>query len=170
MQLCIDEQWRPLPIADYREEYEVSSAGRIRSRARRFERILIGSACSNGYRSVRFRRGGRVFLVHRLVLLAFRPICNPEAYEVNHLNGRRDDNRLHNLAWVTSSENKIHAYRCLPRKAHSKTTPVALVGGGRRILFASQLDAARYLGVRPGSISSAMTRNHRCAGFTVEAA
>ena len=38
-------------------------------------------------------------------------IDNPEdKLEVNHINSKRDDNRLENLEWVTRSENNQHAW------------------------------------------------------------
>lgn len=49
--------------------------------------------------------------IHRIVAMQFLPIPSPNHKEVNHKNGIKTDNRLENLEWVTSSENKIHAIK-----------------------------------------------------------
>ena len=52
----------------------------------------------------------KVYLVHRLVALAFIP--NPDNKpEVDHINKNRIDNRIENLRWVTSKENKETAIK-----------------------------------------------------------
>jgi hypothetical protein len=45
------------------------------------------------------------YLVHRLVLLTWYPISNPERMTVDHLNHNKRDNSVKNLEWVTPEEN-----------------------------------------------------------------
>lgn len=79
----------------------------------------------NGYAVVNlYAEDGRVkqVQVHRLVLAAHvGPL--PAGHEVNHRNGRRADNRLVNLEYVTRSENQRHALRTgLARVRHGEET------------------------------------------------
>lgn len=51
------------------------------------------------------------YYVHRLVALAFPDICGPmlEGYQVDHINGIRDDNRAENLRCIPAYENMHNA-------------------------------------------------------------
>lgn len=96
------EQWRTIPGVD--PAYQVSDLGNVRS----FKVYgapaprLLKQADKDGYRVVQLSR--ERFLVHRLVLAAFVG-PRPHGMLTRHLNGKRDDNRLVNLAYGTASEN-----------------------------------------------------------------
>ena len=51
----------------------------------------------------------KTFDVHRIVAIAFLPRIEGKN-EVNHKNGNKSDNSLKNLEWMTSDENKKHAW------------------------------------------------------------
>jgi hypothetical protein len=113
------EVW--LDIKGYDGHYQVSSFGRVKSLARlvecrkdvfvnKKEKFLSDWDCGKGYRKVKLSKDGveKSIRVHRLVAETF--LSNPEAKsEVNHINGIKNDNRVENLDWCTSSENTIHA-------------------------------------------------------------
>lgn len=113
-QAVATEEWRP--VVGYEGWYEVSSLGRIR-RTHRQHGARIGSVFhlslnSRGYPHVKLRKGARPQMVntHRLVTAAFLGPC-PLNSEVNHKDGDKTNNRLSNLEYVTSSENRLHALR-----------------------------------------------------------
>jgi hypothetical protein len=63
----------------------------------------------NGYERFNTSRPTKSFLVHRLVALAFIP--NPENKpEVNHKDGNKLNNKIHNLEWVSRNENINHGF------------------------------------------------------------
>jgi len=60
----------------------------------------------------------KTFYVHRLVMLSF---IWPSELQCNHKSGIRNDNRLENLEYCTSSENNLHSFRELWRKSNFQT-------------------------------------------------
>lgn len=59
----------------------------------------------------------RTFRVHRLIMMAFKPVENMDKLEVNHLDGNKKNNKLENLEWCTASENQKHAFKTGLQKA-----------------------------------------------------
>lgn len=107
-----NEIWKPA----YRFEnlYEVSNQGRVRSLDRyiqlkngnmqfRYGRIVKFDTMT-GYHRITLCDGERRIRipVHRLVLMTFSHVSQ---LDVDHINGKRKDNRLCNLEYVTKREN-----------------------------------------------------------------
>lgn len=106
------EDW--VPIEGYNGLYEVSDQGRVRSLPRHTTKgkILSPSTDKKGYMRVSLCREGivKVYLLSRLVALAFIPNMENKP-TVNHKNGRNKyDNSKENLEWATYSEQEQHAH------------------------------------------------------------
>lgn len=107
------EIWKPVTgIPNLQDWYYVSNYGRIYSR---FTGLLIKPAQRrDGYLIVLLRTKDNLpiaLTVHRLVIMAHKPISNPDDFHVNHIDGVKTNNIITNLEWVTRSENMLHAYR-----------------------------------------------------------
>ena len=95
--------------------YEVSDSGEVR----RHCGAVLKQHSANGYRHVTLCRHGKSksFSVHRLVLEGFISEI-PKGMHSNHINSKRDDNRLENLEIVTPWQNSQHSrsrsYKNLP--------------------------------------------------------
>lgn len=121
------EAWLPIPGFP---GYEVSSAGRVRSRVKYHgdfgPRILKQPANRDGYPTVHIcHEDGRkpVMKVHILVALAFHG-PRPVGLEVRHLDGDEQNNASTNLAYGTSSENSLdqvaHGTHWFASRTHCK--------------------------------------------------
>lgn len=92
------------------ELWEVSNQGRIRVK---FTKKLLGhrdpsgyiSSCSPGNNGKTTMR----HLVHRDIYFSFHPEMQKDAnlYVIDHINGKRDDNRLENLRALTARQNNV---------------------------------------------------------------
>ena len=117
------EIWKDIP--GFEGSYQVSNFGNVRSLDRVVQRkhrwgdtlktwVYKGKLLSckkKGCGHLNVNLGAKkTFLVHRLVMLAFKGPA-PDGCEVRHLNGIPDDNRLENLAWGTRIENRADIRR-----------------------------------------------------------
>lgn len=51
------------------------------------------------------------FYIHRLIMIAYKPIDNMENLQINHIDGNKENNDLSNLEWCTCKENIHHAIK-----------------------------------------------------------
>lgn len=115
----MQELW--VPAFGYEGVYEVSNLGRVKRVKQgphtRPGFILKPSIGRKGYIRYGLRDGGpmKSIQAHRLVWQSFVERI-PAGFQINHINGITDDNRLENLEVVTPSENNLHAFRVLGRK------------------------------------------------------
>lgn len=109
------ERWAP--VVGYEGVYEVSDRGNVRRVVQRRHypagSLLRPALKQGGYLQVTL--GGnsdkKWHRVHRLVARAFLGEPPTPKHEVLHGNGDPADNRLENLRWGTSSENKFDTIR-----------------------------------------------------------
>lgn len=129
------EVWKG--VLGYKDSYEVSNYGRVKSLSREIEVHRNGEAHVRYYReksmsisirasypNVNLSRDGRIenFLVHRLVAQAFIPNPENKPY-VNHIDGDTHNNHVSNLEWVTQSENINHAIKIGNKEAKVEVRP-----------------------------------------------
>jgi hypothetical protein len=106
------EQWKPIP--GYELLYEISDIGRMRrvadADAYPAGTFKTGTIGRDGYVRVRLSKDGkeRAFTVHSLVLSAFVG-PRPAGHVVNHKDGKKANNHVDNLEYVTQQQNLEHA-------------------------------------------------------------
>ena len=89
-----------------RKCWQVSNFGRCRNVC---GTITYGSRKRSGYHKVKIE--GQEYFVHRLIKFAFDgPPDNDLAWQVNHLDGNKSNNRLDNLDYATCSHNIRQSY------------------------------------------------------------
>jgi hypothetical protein len=170
----MEEIWRD--IEGYEGLYQVSNLGRVRSLDRiekyghsfrkRNGRILKSIRDKDGYQSVTlsFKSINKRCRVHRLVWEAFNGSI-PDGIECNHLNERKDDNRLENLNLMTPKENCNWGTRNrrILRKKRRPVTQI-LPDGTEFCSFFSTRDASRETGINQGNICGCCNGKRKTAG------
>lgn len=110
------EIWKDIPLPELKG-YKISTYGQIMKKDG--SGLIAQHLSENGYYRVCLHYKGKVlnFSVHRLVALTFIPL--PEKFirkkltaanlVVNHKDGKKTNNRVDNLEWVTVKGNMEHA-------------------------------------------------------------
>lgn len=104
-----NENWLPITVDKILPWYWISDTGKIYST--QINALLKYDYVGKGYLKVTLQttEGPKDYLVHRLVLLTFDPIPNPDDLTANHKDGDHENNFRYNLEWATYTEQMIHA-------------------------------------------------------------
>ena len=164
-----DEIWHPaqypgIHASELIPNTLISNHGRVQN-TRFSGRVTYGSVGSHGYLCV--RRSTRGLLVHRLVAATFLGQPTPANLEVNHKDGDRRNNKLHNLEYVTRSQNVCHSYTLGRDQSGTNSRAVQgrkLGSSSDWVLFPSIKAAALGTGLHIQMISK-ICRGHRRESF-----
>jgi len=148
------ETWKP--IAGYENLYEVSDFGNVRSLDRRIPAkikhvtsrvikgcVLVKNKKKTGYFTVDLCKDSTVKTtnVHRIVAETFIPKVAGKRY-VNHKDGNKENNNVSNLEWVTSSENRLHAFKTGLAISYQSKEIICIDSG---LVFKSSYEAANWI-------------------------
>lgn len=119
-----EEIWKD--VVGYEGHYKVSNLGNIMSfKHKKSGKLMKKHYNGRGYLSLDICKDGNVkkWSIHRLVATAFLPNIENKPC-VNHIDGNPSNNNLNNLEWCTYSENELHSFRVLGKKAYSHWTGI----------------------------------------------
>lgn len=141
-----------LPVDGW-PKYEIGSAGTLLH----LGEVVVGSVNSWGYKSHCLYRPYRETWsveAHILVALAFIGKRPGPAHQVNHINGKKLDNRWSNLEWKTPQGNMEHAWKTGLRKRKLSDEQIRAI----RASGEAQCILADRLGVDPSQVSRIRAR------------
>lgn len=144
------------PIPNFSDLY-ANSIGQIYNM--NTKKVLLGKY-RNGYKRITYK--GRLYTSHRLIYSAFYGEI-PKGYVIDHINGKRDDNRIENLRMVTQSENMYNAQED-GHKGQYKVAQYDLQGNLIKS-YNNLTKAGKEVGVTYRAISLAIEQNRACQGY-----
>lgn len=100
----MNEIWKDIPLFD---NYQASNYGEIKNKITNKILKKYLHVKKNGYKSFTVSINSKTYRVSRLILCAFDRLPNKNE-ECDHINRNPIDNRIENLRWVTSGENKLN--------------------------------------------------------------
>lgn len=154
---AMGEHWKQ--IEEY-PDYFISDFGQVKSAKGNKEKILKPGKYPNGYKFVTLCQFGKCknFMIHRIVAIAFIP--NPNIFPVvNHKDGNKQNNKVKNLEWCTSSENFKHAVNkglhpgCCIKRSVIVETPL-----NWKIEFSTMKSVAAFFGFKKSWLHNRIRR------------
>lgn len=137
--------------------YAITDTGKVWSyRSNKFLKPRYNPA---GY--TRVHLCGKDYKIHRLVALVYIPNIN-NLPEVNHLNEKKDDNRVENLEWTTHINNCNYGTR---NKRHGDKCKKRVYVPEIKTWFDGLTDAAAILGLKYGSVTTAVRTGGSLKGY-----
>ena len=153
-----NETWKPVPLKEFENLYEISNYGKVRSKGTYNtckKGIMNPMTDTSGYYHVMLYNKGisKDVSIHRLVALAFIPNPDNKA-TVNHINCDRSDNRAENLEWTTYRENNDYAIKVMRdaggnKRNNKSSRPVEQLDMNGNVIneFPSYREAERQTGI-----------------------
>jgi hypothetical protein len=147
-----------------RGDFEIDADGtiwRVQKWGSTCDRKRAETITRSGYLTVRTNVGGKrvCAMAHRLVWHALRGTI-PATLTINHLNGRKSDNRPGNLEVVTMSENIKHAFRIGTKDHHGERNPACT-------LTDAAVASIRDTYAKGGTSLRALAKDHGCCFQTI---
>lgn len=114
------ERWKYNPTF----ELWVSTRGRIRNKSKA---DIAPKVMRNGYMTVHvYGSLNKWMLLHRVVMLTWRPTPEAEELTVDHLDHNKRNNALFNLEWVSLEENRSRAERDVIAVSEVEPAPMSV--------------------------------------------
>jgi HNH endonuclease len=159
------ETWKTAVYDDVEyDDFEASTLSRIRNLKTR--KLVKQHKRPDGYMACKLskNRKQKDVRVHRVIAFTF--LANPENKQfVNHLNSKRADNRLENLAWCTHPENIRHTFTNPDRR--TPRTKIILFENDRVTpskIYDSICSAAQILGIPEAGINDVLAGRCKSTG------
>ena len=122
------EIWKPVPVEEFKELYEVSNTGKVRylgdgldGGRGKYLKELKQTPNKSGYIHLRLCKNGfsKDLKLHRLVGLAFLPMIEGKDI-IDHIDRNKCNNHVDNLRWANSQESSMNRC-CFKGTSISKT-------------------------------------------------